>query len=333
MIDTTTGSFPSSPTRARRRTACATALSLALALTASPATFADEPSAADLAAARDLGTQGVLLAEAGKCDQAIEKLKRAAALYAAPTIVVPLGECQIKVGKIVAGTEKLQRVVREPLAEDAPRPFLEAKQHAQALLDQALPRIAKLVIHVKAPAGARIAVTIDGSEVPHALLGASRPTDPGTHRLVARAPGFRSARRQITLSDGESKSVELELRPLPAHQHAAEGGMSTRSTIGYVSLGLGAAGIGVGSVLGLVALQKKRDLDAQCPGGHCSPALAQDLANARNIGTASTISFGVGLAAAAVGVWLVLGDSNSAPADESAQLWLGVGSAGVAGKF
>ncbi len=332
LIDTTTGSSTSSRARATRHTACATALLLALTLGRSTPARADEPSPADLAAARDLGTQGVLLAEAGKCKQAIEKLQRAAALYAAPTIVVPLGECQIKIGKIVAGTERLQRVVREPLADGAPKPFIEARQHAQDLLDKALPRIAKLVIHVKAPARARVEVAIDDTGVPSALLGAPRPTDPGTHRIVARAPGYRTAARRITLADGESKSVELVMHALPQSEMPSAP-TSTRSTVGYVALGLGVAGVGVGSVLGVVALQKKRDLDAQCPGGHCSPAQAQDLANARNMGTASTISFGVGLAAAAAGVWLVLGDDGEARADTSARLWLGVGSAGVAGKF
>lgn len=308
----------------------------AIALAVCPPARADdgEPTAADLAAARDLGTEGVLLAEAGKCKEAVAKLSRAAALYAAPTIVVPLGECQIKLGRVVKGTENLQKVVREPLDADAPKPFVEAKQHAQVVLAQALPRIAKLVIKVDAPASARVQVTIDGADVPGALLGAARPTDPGEHVIVASAPGFETAKQRIALADGESSSVALVLHARPMRSRTGDQASgSTRTTAGYITLGVGGVGIGVGAVLGLVAMQKKRDLDAACPGGRCGPGRAGELDSARNIGTASTIAFGVGLAAAAVGAWLVIGDDRGAPSGASARVWLGPGSAGVLGAF
>ena len=53
--------------------------------------------------------------------EAIEKLKRAEALHHAPTILGRLGECQVNVGEVVEGTENLNLVVREPLAETAPK--------------------------------------------------------------------------------------------------------------------------------------------------------------------------------------------------------------------
>src|SRR5215471_18888470 len=82
---------------------------------------AQSNQAENVAAARSLGIEGVQLAEAGKCTEAIEKLTRAEALYHAPTILGRLGECQVNVGQIVVGTENLNRVVREQLPPNAPK--------------------------------------------------------------------------------------------------------------------------------------------------------------------------------------------------------------------
>src|SRR5450432_1100557 len=79
-----------------------------------------EDSAENTAAARTLGSEGVQLADAGKCPEAIERLTRAEALHHAPTILGRLGECQVNVGSVVEGTENLNRVVREQLPADAP---------------------------------------------------------------------------------------------------------------------------------------------------------------------------------------------------------------------
>src|SRR5690606_6492137 len=99
-------------------------LGLLLSLTALPGR-AEAQSAENKAAARALGVEGIKLANAGNCEAAIEKLSRAEALYHAPTILGRLGECQVALGKLVEGTENLNRVVREQLAPNAPAAFKE----------------------------------------------------------------------------------------------------------------------------------------------------------------------------------------------------------------
>src|ERR1700722_1135292 len=74
-----------------------------------------DPSSADTAAARSLGIEGFKLAAAGQCADAIDKLTRSDALHHAVTILEKLGECQLKVGKIVDGMESLRKVTHEQL--------------------------------------------------------------------------------------------------------------------------------------------------------------------------------------------------------------------------
>jgi hypothetical protein len=305
-----------------------------------------------MAAARELGTAGVILADAGKCSEAIEKLSRAAELYAAPTIVARLGECQVEVGQLVAGCENLQRVVREELAPDASKPFVTAKERARRVLDASLPRIAKLLIVVEGAEQSRLDVRVDGVEVPAALLGAARPTDPGVRRVTAGAPGFRTASASVTLDDGEQESVTLRLerdpnehgpaiaaQPGPPVQPMAEAPRS--DTLAWVLVGVGAAGIASGSVLGALALQKKSDLESQCPERRCPESQRDDLDSANTLALGSTIGFGVGIAAAGVGAVLLLTGGSSGEVLRSsrrrpathARPFVGLGALGVAGSF
>ena len=76
---------------------------------------AEEDSAAETAAARGLAVDGLKLAQAGKCEEAIPKLEHAEKLHHSAIVLSRLGECQVTVGKLVEGTEMLRKVLREPL--------------------------------------------------------------------------------------------------------------------------------------------------------------------------------------------------------------------------
>jgi len=292
-----------------------------------------QTQAENIAAARALGIQGVQLADDGKCAEAIPPLERAEALYHAPSILGRLGECQVAVGQLVLGTENLNRTVREQLPPNAPQAFRDAQARAQKVLDAALPRIARLVIKIS-PEVPGVQVTIGKVEVPTALLGAERPTDPGTHQITATAPGYLQAQSYVTLTEGGRQELTLslvkdpnavaapEVTPAPAPLAPSEpvsrppappDSASKSKTGAYVLLGVGAAGLAVGGVTGLMALSKKNDLD--CPDKECPPGPQQDnLDTAKSLALVSTIGFGVGLAGAVVGtILLVSGGKSESP--------------------
>ncbi len=336
------------------------ALLLTLASASRPAAAQEsEDQAANVAAARNLGIEGVQLAEAGKCDQAIEKLSRAESLYHAPTILDRLGECQVKVGQIVVGTENLNRVVREQLPANAPKAFRDAQARAQKALDAALPRIGHLTVNVE-PKEAKVTVTVSDVPVPAALLGVERPTDPGTHEVVASAPGYLTQKTTVTLAEAGRETVTLSLtldpnapkeEPAPAPVTApqplmpeqqppppASASSNSAKTIGYVLIGVGAAGVVTGGITGAMALQKKGDLD--CPDNHCGGAQKDDFDSAKSLALVSTISFAVGIPAVAVGTVLLLTSGSSQqkasqkpPRHFAAKPYFGATSAGVVGEF
>jgi hypothetical protein len=345
------------------------ALGLVSTLTTSlvaPAAFAqDQPQAESIAAARSLGMQGIKMADAGDCKGAIEKLSRAESLYHAPSILARLGECQVKVGQIVLGTENLNRVVREQLAATAPKAFRDAQERAKGVLSSALPKIAHLTVRVD-PADAKPQVTVAGAAIPPALIGIERPTDPGTHEVVVSAPGYLEQKSQVTLAEGGSQEIAIKLEKDPAAAVAttpppvatppvvttgptappADSAPKKNNTLAYVALGVGGAGLVVGGITGFLALGKKGDLKG-CEGTKCPSNQQSTLDSAKSMATVSTVGFTVGFVGVAVGVvLLVTGNSNSSASLGAPKVakreplgrvhlepWVGAQSAGLSGTF
>jgi len=313
-------------------------------------------SAGDIALARSLGLEGVQLAESGNCAAAIDKFQRAEALYHAPTILVRLGECQVATGKVVAGTENLQRVVREPLLPKAPKAFVDAQARAQKSLDASLPKVAKLKIHVDAPPGVRPTVKLDGESISLAALDVDRPADPGSHQVEASAPGFKTARSDTMLAEGGSGSASLRLEPdaaggpppqgmgpvapyppgpaappgygppgqmqmqYPPAQPGAETKGSSSKTLGFVLIGAGGVGVAVGSIFGAMALSKRSSIDDSgvcSPKSNCQPSAQGDIDSMKTSATVSTVGFAVGGGALAVGLIVLLTAGKSQPTGEA----------------
>ena len=298
-----------------------------------PAFAQDEPSSAETAAARTLAVEGLKLAEAGKCSEAVEKLARAEKLHHSAIVQGRLGECQIVLGKLVDGTENLRKVLREPVPANPSAALTKARDRAQTALDGAKPKIAFLMISVKGPKDVSTAtVTVDGESVPPALLDADRPTDPGDHVIEASAPGYLKASARVSVKEAERKSVSVRLdadpnavAPPPPPAEPAAGtphpplqstppaaARESRFSLGgdtgtqqgppnrtgaYIAWALGGVALAVGAGFGVVALKTKNELD--CPGNVCKESDRSKVSEgqtAGNIATASFIVGGVGLA-------------------------------------
>ena len=313
---------------------------------------ASADDAKDTAAARAFGQEGVQLADQGKCPAAIEKLERAEKLHHAPTTAARLGECEIQVGKVIAGTERLQRLIREGLPPSPPKSFVTAMERAQKTLDAALPRIATLRISVKAPSGTKAVVVVDDETISSALIGADMPVDPGAHKISASAKGLVTDTKQLTLKDGETNGLTLTLIVDPNYKPEAAPVAVTpapgptpptppppdrkTNVLPFVAFGVGAVGLGVGAVTGLIVGSKSSDLTKNCRSdGACPSSQDSTLSSANTLATVSTIGFIVGGAGVAAGVVLLLtqGATTTAARKPGIQPLGGVGYAGLDGTF
>ena len=314
-----------------------------VALSAASVARAADPTASDIAAARQLATEGVKLADQNRCDDAVDKLARAEQLYHAPTVLGRLGECQVLLGKLVEGSENLQRVVREPLPANAPPAYVKARDRAKKMLDVAKPRIAKLIVKVVAPAKTEVEVQLDAEPLSSALVGAERPTDPGDHVVVATAVGMKRAEEKFELQESETKTVTITLVPDPSYKPPTapvpKETPKRDRTLAWASLGVGGAGLAMGAIFGGLALGKKGSLDGQCTADKiCGPGAQSDLDAAQTLATISTVGFIVGGVGVAAAVVLFLWPD---PKPETAEVkkgvflrpFVGPGSLGVVGTF
>jgi hypothetical protein len=303
------------------RTVIACALSCSLALGSLPAAA---QSAEDVAAARQLAAEGAKLFNSGDYAGALDRFTRAETLYHAPPHVLYQARANVKLGKLVVAREQYLKITKETLAANAPKAFLEAQKTAAEELKTIEPKIGTLEITVKgAPAGAKVEVTIDGTPMSSALIGVSRPADPGTHKIEAKAPGM-VGEASVTLAEGGKESVEIELKsatgepppkkdeppppPPPVDQPSSDG--SGLKIVGYTALGVGVVGLALGTVFALSSSSKRSDANALCPNDVCPEskrAEVEDLDNQANSArTMSFVGFGVGVIGVGVGVTMLV---------------------------
>jgi hypothetical protein len=191
-----------------RRSSGALAAALTLLLAASTAW---SESAADKATAREAATEGIELYRAGKYTDALDRLRRAQALYDAPVHLLYIARSQGKLGQLVEAAENYRLLDHATLPSGAPEAWMTAVSDGRKELAELEPRVPKLRI-LAVPADVKGAsLTIDRNGVSAAVIGISRPMNPGQHHVEIAAPGHATARADVDLPEGEAKDVTLTL--------------------------------------------------------------------------------------------------------------------------
>lgn len=282
-------------------------------LAVAPRAHAD-PSGADLLLARQLANEGIELSQKGDCEGALTKLQRAEAIHHAPTILVHIGECQTRLGRLVDALSSLDRVARENLGPTPPRAFVTAQQRAATLVEELRPKLGKLRVDVTGPrAGAKF--RIDDGELNEAALGLDRAIDPGTHLIEATTADGQRVRREVKVRGGATEVVSLALpaalQSAPSQAAPVQGASPEKKSSGLRTLGWGltaggTAALVAGAVFAGVTLSTKSDLDGACTDKACPPSARDDYDSARSTATVSGIALGVGVVAVAAGVYFLV---------------------------
>lgn len=252
----------------------------------------------------------------------------------------------------------MSRAANSPVGPDTSPTLKQAVVDATRELAALNPRVPSVIIQVIGAKASK--VTIDDVEVPAVVLGVVRPTDPGCHVIRASADGLAPAEVIISLLEGRTERVSVELKPnsdrvpppeaaqpLPARSPSLAAppvGPSTPSRtsngqkmLGYSALGLGAAGLVVGGVAGGLALTKHNEITSACGGSTCPASwknrYQSEVDTRDTLGTASTAGFIVGGAVAAAGVVLLLTAPRASTSSGSIEPLVGLGFIGAKGTF
>ena len=325
-------------------------------------------SEASKKAARQLGNEGIDLYEQGKFETASEKLERAYAVVSVPTLGLWSARALAKVGRLVEASERYEAVVRSTLEPGAPAAFKEAQADAEKEHQALQARIPNLEVSVEGATASEVSVRVDGKAIESALIGVAVPANPGK-RKVTGTRGSETVTEEVVLKEGATSRVTLKFSdaasgavaapptPAPTTDPAptsspppqdpstppgADPGAdtpsdgSTQRVLGFVALGVGAVGLGLGTFGFLSAKGTQDDLDAEgCEGTRCPSDLESDVDSYNSARTLSSIGWIVGGVGIAAGVTLLLtapssSESASAPRVEG---FVGYRSAGIRGAF
>ncbi|MBX3125478.1 MAG: PEGA domain-containing protein [Polyangiaceae bacterium] len=275
--------------------------------------------------------------EAGRVDQACEKFAESQRLDPAAGTLINLAACNEQRGKLALAWEQW-RAAQQLLPRHDPRHAGVTKRSNE--LAKRVPRLT-LSLPDGAPPSTRI--VRDGVELGRASLGVPLPVDPGNHTVVVHAPGHEERAQTITLTEGETVAVVVELggklvappparalpapaRPAPTSKPAAADSHSVSPT-GLVLMLTGTAVLLTGTAAGLVALSAKGSMDDDCSSADgrrvCGPDGLDAAERGKRWATISTICFAGGALLVGGGVYVTL---SSAPKGDSSAI-------GVRGTF
>jgi hypothetical protein len=319
------------------------ALSLGVASTARGQT--DEARASARAAA----TQGLRALQEGRYKDALDLCTRAESLMHAPTHLLLIARAQTKLGHLVEAQEAYIKIVRDHLASNAPKAFVDAQATAADEQAALAPRVPTLKVDVEGASASDVQITLDGAPLPSALVGMASPINPGSHTLAVVSGSATADPVTVTVGEGAKQSVTLTLKPTavaeappqpatistepaaapPPSQHTG------LAAAGWIGVGVGVVGLVAGSVFVIKNHSDRNDANALCGSNGCPeskrPEISSFDSDANSAATLSWVSYGVGAAGLVTGVVLLWASHGKPAAAQSGQVipWFGQRAAGV----
>lgn len=283
--------------------------------------FAD-PTPADRALATELFERGRALLAEGKTTEACAQFAESQRLDPSPGTLLNLANCHEREGKTATAWSEFNEALAVAERSGQPDRVAFAKSHIDALV----PRLARLVIVVPPELDAPdLEIARDGSLLARVVVGTEMPIDPGSHRIDVKRRGFVPWTTTVTVGDGERNEIVVgplvaEPAPAPPPQpvvHPPPPPPPTteappRSPILPLALaGVGALGLVVGGVSGIVAIDANTRSDHRCD-PRCDDEGYSLNHTAKTAADVSTVSFAVG--AASLGTAIVLYLASGSPA-------------------
>jgi hypothetical protein len=309
------------------------AVSMVMATSGAFSTTVLADTAADKAAAEALFLKGRDLLEQGQMAEACKNFEASQRLDAGLGTLLYLADCYERAGRTASAWATFREAasLAKGRGDDARADV--ASERAKVLEA----KLSKVWIKVADGNPPDLVVERDGNEVPRATWGLAIPVDMGTHQLRAHAPGKQDWTGSVAIeNDGQTASIEIPVlaeAPMPEARAPAPvppDGSSTienrgdegsgQKTAGFVIGGVGVIGVVVGSIFGLQAISKNDDSVALCDPDDESRCTAEGKSlrdDAQTAALISTIAFGVGGAALATGIVLVVTAPSGSDSDSA----------------
>jgi hypothetical protein len=297
----------------------------------------------DRALAETLFADAKRLMTEGKLDQACPKFDDSYRAFPGTGTLINAAACYESAGKTATAWARYGEASGAAQRDGNQERLSYVKERRDALE----PRLSKVKIEVSGDVRATPGLEIKINErlIPATAFGLGVPVDPGKAVVSASAPQHVSVRRELDAVEGSEQTVtidKLEKDPSavpvssttkpgapgtdpPTEQEPKTG--SSQRTLGYIVGGVGVVGLGVGVAFNLMARSAADQADQHCLSGlpEGTPCTVSsdtqrqeresNVSDAATNATVSYVGLGVGAAAIATGIVLVVtaGGSDEKP--------------------
>jgi hypothetical protein len=258
-------------------------------------------------------------------DVACAKFRESNRLDPAVGTLFNLANCEEQRGQLVTAWTLYRQVLERLSAADARSPVAKAQVHS---LDARIPR---LTIRARGELPADTTVSVAGLVLGVASLNSPLPLNPGRYAISVAAPGRPTQEFSVTLAEGDTAEFPVfagdsgtKSRPPPADVTAPgapanaavppDDDRSSREILAYTGVGIGAVGLTLGLITGLVGLHDESIGNSNCNDvtRTCNQRGYDANQSAKSLGTVSTVGFVVGVLAGGAGtyLWLTMPDAK-----------------------
>lgn len=308
---------------------CCTVLSLSV-----PSAFAQEstavtpespesPTAAQdppaVTAARALAFEALEDFKAERFEEAALKFPQAFAVVQVPSLALYTARAMLQVGRLVEAAEYYEKAGRlEATGSDhsSEETQVRAQELAKEEYTTLLPRVPKIRFEIVGAEAEQLQVAVDGVQVPPELFQVGRLSDPGDHKIEA-SMGDKLLTQSLSLKEGEGRTVVLDFGAVPSstmpvetnevEAQTSEKKITTREVLAWTAVGVGGAGLILGTVTGVMMGSERKSLnDAGCNQGDCYSDQKSDYKDYNTLRTVSMAGFIGGGVLLATGVTLLL---------------------------
>jgi tetratricopeptide (TPR) repeat protein len=308
-------------------------------LTATPAQNAYEP----------LIEEALQAYEAGRYAEARTMFRRAHALNPTSRTSRGIGMCSFNLGDYTDAVYQLEQALidtRKPLSD-------EQLAHTRDLISRANARVGRFRLRLTP---AEVVLRVDGNP-PLILEGNELLVEAGQHEIEARAPGYLMAKSALRVDGGDRTTLvfhlsrdEYAVAETMAAARAAPGAGVTSTepaeargdawvrTLGYASLGVGAASLLGFAVTGALALADENKLQDRCPNEMCSETYRSTVQRYDTMRTLATVTLIAGGALTVLGTTLLIVGPSAQPSERArskpaVEPIIGLGVVGVKGSL
>jgi hypothetical protein len=281
--------------------------------------------------AEALFRDGTQLLGANRIDEACPKLAESQKLDPALGTLFYLAVCHEQQGLTATAWSEFTSATEWAERTNQPERIAFGRKHLQDLNE----KLSTVVLQAESAFG--LELRLDDGLLSTAAIGTPLPLDPGRHVIVASAPGHQPWQTTVNVeSTGQALSVTIpaltavtlapkeKTKPLEADSEPPLSGQISEATqapaaphsptnvLLWTAASVTGASAVLGTVFGIMTFGARDRAISECPGNVCGPGGFDDIDRARSFATVSTVSFGVGLAAAiATGYLWLRGDGVS----------------------